>query len=113
MFNINLEEVFMDSELSSQEKDAAIDLNNQNSRSKNYWFVGAFYNEDGDQTTYFIENGIWQNGYDDKYLDLVRSIQPGDKIAIKSAYVRKNELPFDNKGYSCSVMAINDPCGSV
>lgn len=96
----------MDSELSSQEKDAAIDLNNQNSRSKNYWFVGAFYNEDGDQTTYFIENGIWQNGYDDKYLDLVRSIQPGDKIAIKSAYVRKNELPFDNKGYSCSVMAI-------
>ena len=106
MFNINLEEVFMDSELSSQEKGAAIDLNNQNSRSKNYWFVGAFYNEDGDQTTYFIENGIWQNGYDDKHLDLVRSIQPGDKIAIKSAYVRKNELPFDNKGYSCSVMAI-------
>ena len=82
MFNINLEEVFMDSELSSQENDAAIDSNNQNSRSKNYWFVGAFYNEEGDQTTYFIENGIWQNGYDDKYLDLVRSIQSGGKIAI-------------------------------
>ena len=33
-------------------------------------------------------------------------MQPGDKIAIKSSYTRKRELPFDNKGQSVSVMCI-------
>ncbi|MBF0446189.1 MAG: AAA family ATPase, partial [Magnetococcales bacterium] len=70
------------------------------------WFVGATWGKDGDQTPRFLEDGIWQNGYDDKYLDLVKSIQPGDRIAIKSVYTRKNGLPFDNREHSVSVMAI-------
>jgi 5-methylcytosine-specific restriction protein B len=77
------------------------------SESKSYWFVGSSYlTEDGDQTERFLKEGIWQNGYKDKYTDLVRSIQVGDKIAIKSSYVRKRGLPFDNQGNFVSVMKI-------
>ncbi|MEA3486194.1 MAG: AAA family ATPase [Thermodesulfobacteriota bacterium] len=69
------------------------------------WFVGATYGTD-DQTSRFLEKGIWENGYQDKYLDVVRSIKPGDRIAIKSSYTRKHGLPFDNRGQIVSVMAI-------
>ncbi|MBO9539714.1 AAA family ATPase [bacterium] len=70
------------------------------------WFVGAFYNDTDDHTARFLAEGVWENGYDDKYLELVRSMRPGDRIAIKSSYVRKHGLPFDNRGLSVSVMAI-------
>lgn len=71
-----------------------------------YWFVGAFYGSDGDQTAEFVQQGIWRNGYTDKYADDVNSMQPGERIAIKAAYVRKHDLPFDNKGNPVSVMGI-------
>lgn len=71
------------------------------------WFVGASYGGTKDQTERFLSEEIWENGNDDKYLDLVRSMQPGDRIAIKSSYVRsKTGLPFDNQGQPVSVMAI-------
>lgn len=70
------------------------------------WFVGAAFGGTNDQTQRFIEEGIWQNGYQDRYLDAVRSIQAGDRIAIKASYTRKHELPFDNRGQTVSVMAI-------
>ena len=70
------------------------------------WFVGATYDGNEDQTPRFLQEGIWENGYDDKYLDLVRSMRPGDRIAIKSSYTRKHGLEFDNRGNSVSVMAI-------
>ena len=69
---------------------------------KSFWFVGASYGKGSeDQTERFLNDGVWQNGYEDKYLDVVRSMQPGDKIAIKSSYTRKRELPFDNKRPDC------------
>ena len=72
------------------------------------WFVGASFGGWDDQTSRFIEEGIWVNGNTNRYLELVRSMQPGDKIAIKATYVRKNRngLPFDNRGHGVSVMAI-------
>lgn len=70
-----------------------------------YWFVGASW-DNGDQTSRFVAEGIWENGYEDKYLDLVRSMKPGERIAIKSTYTCKNDLPFDNKGNAVSAMAI-------
>jgi 5-methylcytosine-specific restriction protein B len=70
------------------------------------WFVGAFYDGKYDQLPRFLEEGIWENGYKDKHLDLVKSMKPGDRIAIKSAYTRKNGLPFDSTGIAASVMAI-------
>lgn len=72
-----------------------------------YWFVGAMWGDDeGDQMPRFLQEGIWQNGYEHKFSDLVHSMKPGDRIAIKSTYVRKYGLPFDNKGVSISGMKI-------
>ncbi|WP_376869248.1 hypothetical protein AB5G97_02325 [Aeromonas veronii] len=70
------------------------------------WFVGASYGGTDDQTLRFLQGGIWENGYQDKYLDAVRSIQVGDRIAIKSSYTQKHDLPFDNRDQTVSVMAI-------
>jgi len=80
--------------------------NSEGAGSRASWFVGASYDRTDDQTQRFLEEGIWENGYQDKYLDAVRSIQPGDRIAIKSSYTRKHDLPFDNRGQTVSVMAI-------
>ena len=80
-------------------------LNARNPRP--FWFVGADW--DGvDQTDRFVRGGVWENGYQDRYINLVKSVTEGDRIVIKSAYVRRdaNGLPFDNRGHSVSVMAI-------
>jgi 5-methylcytosine-specific restriction protein B len=69
------------------------------------WFVGAS-GDLGDYSQRFVKEGVWENGYADRYLDVVRSMQVGDRIAIKSSYTRKRGLPFDNKGQTVSVMAI-------
>lgn len=70
------------------------------------WFVGASFDHTDDQTARFVRDGIWENGYDDAYLDAVRSMKPGESIVIKAAYVRKNGLPFENGKHFVSVMAI-------
>ncbi|MES2242564.1 MAG: AAA family ATPase [Pseudomonadota bacterium] len=70
------------------------------------WFVGASFGGTDDQMSRFLAEGIWENGYNDKHLELVRSMQPGEKIAIKAAYTRKHGLPFDNRGRTVSVMGI-------
>lgn len=70
------------------------------------WFVGASFGGTDDQLPRFLSEGIWENGYEDKHLDMVQSMRPGDRIAVKSSYTRKHGLPFDNRGQSVSVMAI-------
>jgi 5-methylcytosine-specific restriction protein B len=80
--------------------------NQEGAIAKACWFVGAAYGGTEDQTPRFFKEGMWENGCKDKYLDAVRSIQPGDRIAIKSSYTRKHDLPFDNRGQTVSVMAI-------
>ena len=75
--------------------------------AKACWFVGASYKGGTeDQLPRFLQEGVWENGYRDKYLEVVKSIQVGDRIAIKSAYTRRQGLPFDNRGQTVSVMAI-------
>jgi 5-methylcytosine-specific restriction enzyme B len=73
-----------------------------------YWLVGAYWDEQetSDQTERFLSEGIWENGYKDKYLDQVRSMMVGDHIAIKAMFTRKNDLPFDNRGKTISGMTI-------
>lgn len=84
-----------------------INLANQNVTSpKSYWFVGATYNSSEDQTGRFIRDGIWENGYENKYQDLVLGMKPGDRIAIKASYTRKRDVPFDNRDHFVSVMSI-------
>ena len=70
------------------------------------WFVGASLGGQNDKTDRFIEEGVWEHGFEDKYLDVVRSMRVGERIAIKAAFTRKNNLPFDNRGQTVSVMAI-------
>lgn len=70
-----------------------------------YWFVGSNIKK-VDQTQRFLDEGIWENGFDDKYIELVNSVSIGDKIAIKSVYTRKKNLPFDNQEKSISTMRI-------
>ena len=74
---------------------------------KSYWFVGSVWNEsdDHDQLPRFREQGVWENGYEDQFLDLVRRIRPGDQIAIKASFVKKR-VPFDVGGKAVSVMRI-------
>lgn len=71
-----------------------------------YWFAGAMWGGSDDQMPRFLKEGIWQNGYEDKFADQVRSMKPGDRIAIKSSYVRKHKLPFNNRGQRVSGMKI-------
>lgn len=71
------------------------------------WFVGAAFGGTDDQTPRFLDEGIWEiRTPSDKESALVKSMVAGDRIAIKSSYVRKHGLPFDNRGEFVSVMAI-------
>ena len=74
--------------------------------NRRFWFVGAVWDGNDDQTERFYDEGIWQNGYHDKFTDRVTRMQPGDRIAIKSSFVRKYGLPFDNQDRHVSCMRI-------
>jgi 5-methylcytosine-specific restriction protein B len=63
---------------------------------RSYWFVGSTWGDSGDQMPRFIAEGIWENGYEDQFSDLVRRMKPGDRIAIKASFVQKYKLPFDS-----------------
>jgi 5-methylcytosine-specific restriction protein B len=73
---------------------------------RSYWFVGSTWGDSGDQMPRFIAEGIWENGYEDQFSDLVRRMKPGDRIAIKASFVQKYKLPFDVGGKPVSVMRI-------
>ena len=68
------------------------------------WYVGAVINK-VDMLETFISEGRWENGYENKHIDEVNSMKPGDKIVIKAAYTRKN-VPFKTNGATVSVMGI-------
>lgn len=82
-------------------------------RLPSFWFVGAFFKDSddydgpvGDRTDEFVQAKSWHNGSEDKYHDLVKAMRPGERIAIKAAFTRLHEMPFDTKGNRVSVMAI-------
>lgn len=74
------------------------------------WYVGTTgYNSEGRWTDFseeYIDKGIWVNGWDDKFIDVVKSISVGDRIAIKSTFTQKKNLPFDNHGKTVGAMRI-------
>jgi hypothetical protein len=74
----------------------------------NYWIVGsAFRERNDDQTARFLTHGVWEidrpSASDQA---MVKAMQPGDRIAIKSTFVQKHGLPFNNRGQSVSVLRI-------
>ena len=74
--------------------------------SRSFWFVGASWGGNDDQTQRFLQEGIWQNGQHDKFTDEIMRMKAGDRIAIKASYTRKRGLPFDNRGKTVSCMKI-------
>ncbi len=75
--------------------------------SETYWLVGASFGRNEDQVERFRQEGIWEiRTPKDNEAAAVRSMKIGDRIAIKSAFVQKLNLPFDNRGKSVSVMRV-------
>lgn len=57
--------------------------------TKTYYVLGESWygdNKGPDQTDRFIKGGIWENGYEDKFLDVVNKVNIGDRVAIKSSF---------------------------
>ncbi|MDF2096604.1 AAA family ATPase [Aquibaculum arenosum] len=74
--------------------------------NRSFWFVGALWGGTDDQTERFMNEGVWQNGNDDKFAAQVARMKPGDRIAIKATFVRKYGLPFENQDKPVSCMRI-------
>ena len=74
------------------------------------WYVGTTGHDDlgewHDYSDEYIEQGIWENGWDDKFLDVVNSIKVGDRIAIKACFTQKYKLPFNNNGKKVGAMRL-------
>ncbi len=53
------------------------------------YFIGGFTWEGVSQFDRFIDDGVWENGYEEeKYSDLFRQISVGDMFALKSTFVK-------------------------
>lgn len=74
----------------------------------NYWLVGAYWDDKdpADQTERFLAEGIWENGYYNRYIDDVMAMRVGDKITIKAASTQRLGLPFDNRNKTVSRMVV-------
>lgn len=64
--------------------------NEENYKNQNYYSVGFHWGAES-QLDRFIEEGIWENGYDNKYQDVINNIKEGDQLALKTAYTEKDE----------------------
>lgn len=94
-------------QLKGHEEEVAAPEEHVQPDSTQYWFVGAMWGDgEGDQTPRFLKDGIWQNGYKDKFGEQVRAMKIGDRIAIKATFARKHGTPFENKGQTVSAMKI-------
>jgi 5-methylcytosine-specific restriction protein B len=73
-----------------------------------YWLVGAYWDDrdPADQTERFLEEGIWENGYKNRYINDVLSMRVNDRIAIKAASTQRTGLPFDARNKTVSRMVI-------
>ena len=74
------------------------------------WYVGTTGNDAQGQrhdfSDEYIEQGVWENRWDNKFLDIVSSIKIGDRIAIKSTFTQEQNLPFNNNGKKVGAMRI-------
>ena len=73
---------------------------------RRFWFVGALWGGTDDQINRFLDEGIWQNSYDEKFSEHVARMKSGDRIAIKASFVKKYGLPFENQDKPVSCMRI-------
>lgn len=67
-----------------------------------YWIVRAKWDGVDDKTDQFLENNIWQNGYDEKYQDVVKKVKTDDILLLANGsyieyYAKCQSNPFDGK----------------
>ena len=74
----------------------------------NYWLAGSYWDDrdPADQTERFLQEGIWENGYHNRYINEVMSMRVNDKIAIKAASTQRKDLPFDARNKTISRMTV-------
>ncbi len=74
----------------------------------NYWFASAYWDDKNppDQTERFLDEGIWENEYNNRYINEVLSMGVNDRIAIKSVSTQRRDLPFDARNKTVSRMTI-------
>ncbi|MBJ2124349.1 P-loop NTPase fold protein [Flavobacterium sp. IB48] len=64
-------------------------------QNSNYRFFLVGSNWDGvDQASRFYEQGIWETGYDEKYAEVINSINEGDFLIHKSTYPNRDGDSF-------------------
>jgi len=68
-----------------------------------YYCVGFTWkgNDPDNQLPRFIKESIWENGFEDKYLERVNSVPIGSRLAAKTTYTRKEE------GETISILSIH------
>ena len=71
----------------------------ESDQSRPCWFVRVSLNPESDDPTTEIL-------YEGEHTDDIKSIKPGDRIALKRTFLRKHGLPFENRGRLVSTMAI-------
>jgi len=64
------------------------------STKSNYYVLGAYWDESKpkDQTDRFLKDSIWQNGWNDKFLNEVNEVNKGDLVAIKAVTFQKKSI---------------------
>lgn len=76
---------------------------NGHNAQKNTWLVGATI-DNKDKTQECVKGGYWK--LSDGLSGAACDMQVGDNIAIKSSFIQKNDLPFENHGIPVSTMNI-------
>lgn len=73
---------------------------NESGIQNKYYLVGAYWDSHNpqDQTERFIKENIWENGYDNKFIDLVKKIPLGSRIAIKTVDRKGNNMYIKAQG---------------
>lgn len=84
----------------------APEIDNQADEDISYWFAGAQWDKDDDRLARFLAEGIWGIGSKNQFLKLPCQMSPGDRIAIKAAFVQRQRLPFNVGGQPVAAMRI-------
>ncbi len=70
-----------------------LDFDIQAKKDVNYYVAGAMWGNE-DQTERFINEGIWENGHEDKFIEVVKKVKVNDRIAIKSSYATRDKRNY-------------------
>jgi DNA polymerase III delta prime subunit len=73
---------------------------NKNTVQAKYYLVGAYWEDHlpQDQTDRFVSNNIWVNGFDDKFINIVKKIPENSHLAIKTVDRKGDRLFIKARG---------------